>query len=50
MAGRALHQGSLAAEEKFYRKQVAADAWADQDADRQQGVALLAREDEKLRE
>lgn len=50
MGGRALHQGSLAAEETFCQKQVAADAWAGQDADRQRGVALLALEDEKLRE
>ena len=48
--GRALHRGSLAAEETFCRKLVAADASAGQDADRQRGVALLAREDEKLRE
>jgi hypothetical protein len=50
MDGRARHRCPLAAEEKFCPKQVAADAWAAQDADRPQGVALLVQEGAKLRE
>ncbi len=50
MDDRAHHRDLLAAEETFCPKLVAADAWAAQDVDRQQGVALLAPEDEKLRE
>ena len=50
MDGRERHRCPLAAEERFCPKQVAADAWAARDADRQQGVAHLDREDVKLRE
>jgi hypothetical protein len=50
MDGRERHRCPLAAEEKFCRKLVAADAWAALDADRQQGVARLGREDVKRRE
>jgi hypothetical protein len=45
-----LHRDSLAAEEKFCPKLVAADASAARDADRRQGVGLLGQEDAMLRE
>jgi hypothetical protein len=50
MDGWERHRCPLAAEEKLSPKQVAADAWAARDADRQQGVAHLDRADVKLRE